>query len=67
MLHRVETGFPVYNTKMAQRTLRDLELYLEDNTQAWELLDDGSYQRQKPKEEEEPTSAQLTLLERLAN
>ncbi len=66
MLHRVETGFPILNQKMAQRSLRDMELYLADNTQAWELQEDGSYLRQQP-QDEEPISAQLTLLERLAN
>ncbi|MEH6811070.1 MAG: polyphosphate kinase 1 [Motiliproteus sp.] len=65
MLHRVETGFPILNVKMIQRSLRDLELYLADNTQAWELQDDGCYVRKQP-QEEEPISAQLTMLERLA-
>ncbi len=64
MLNRVETCFPVLNTRLAQRALRDLELYLADNTQAWELQQDGSYRRQQP--EAEPVSAQLSLLERFA-
>ena len=66
MLNRVETGFPIQTTKLTQRAVRDLELYLSDNTQAWELQEDGSYVRQQPQEDEEPISAQLTLLERYA-
>ncbi len=67
MLNRVETCFPILNPKLLQRGLRDLELYLEDNTQAWELQEDGSYRRQQPSSEAEPISAQLSLLERYAN
>ncbi|OMH30443.1 RNA degradosome polyphosphate kinase [Motiliproteus sp. MSK22-1] len=67
MLHRVETCFPILNSKLAQRALRDLELYLSDNTQAWELKEDGSYQRCQLTEGAEPISAQQKLLERFAN
>ncbi|MCW9053965.1 MAG: polyphosphate kinase 1 [Motiliproteus sp.] len=66
MLNRVETGFPILNNKLTQRAVRDLELYLADNTQAWDLQADGSYIRQQPEGDAEPISAQLTLLERYA-
>ncbi|OMH39096.1 RNA degradosome polyphosphate kinase [Motiliproteus sp. MSK22-1] len=66
MLHRVETCFPILNSKLLQRGLRELELYLSDNTQAWELEPDGHYQHLQPTADNEPTSAQLSLLERYA-
>lgn len=66
LLNRVETFFPVLNQKLQQWTLRDLELYLSDNTQAWELDAEGNYQRVKREEGTEPVSAQLSLLERYA-
>ena len=45
-LHRrVEVCFPIEAAKLRQRVVEDLELYLEDNTNAWELLPDGTYQK----------------------
>ena len=43
--HRVEVCFPIESAKLRQRVLEDLELYLKDNTNAWELLPDGTYQK----------------------
>ncbi|MEH6470067.1 MAG: polyphosphate kinase 1 [Halopseudomonas sp.] len=62
MLNRVETCFPLLNAKQAQRALKDLDLYLQDNTQAWDLLTDGSYRRVLRAEGEEPINAQYGLL-----
>lgn len=62
MLNRVETGFPLVG-KMAERVKRELEYYLADNTQSWELRSDGSYEWLKPAEGEEPFSAQQQLLQ----
>jgi polyphosphate kinase len=42
---RVEVAFPVERRKHRERILRDLDAYLHDNTQAWELRADGSYVR----------------------
>jgi len=67
MMRRVETCFPVVSAKLAQRAVRDLGLYLTDNTQAWELGEDGRYHRCQPEDGSDPMSAQLSLLERLAN
>ncbi|WP_243409964.1 polyphosphate kinase 1 [Pokkaliibacter plantistimulans] len=66
MLYRVETCFPMEPLRVAPRVKKDLDLYLEDNTQAWELQQDGSYVRVQMQEGEEPISAQQILLERLA-
>ncbi len=62
MFRRVEACFPVENRKLADRIVSDLELYLKDNTQAWLMNTDGSYQ--KPVNTAElPISAQAALLD----
>ncbi|MNW19891.1 polyphosphate kinase [compost metagenome] len=62
---RVETCFPVEGKKLVQRVKKELELYLADNTQAWTLQSDGSYQRQTPSGNQNSRNAQAMLLERL--
>ena len=62
---RVETCFPVEGKKLVQRVKKELELYLADNTQAWVLQADGSYQRLNPTGNQNPRNAQAMLLERL--
>jgi polyphosphate kinase len=42
---RVEIAFPIRREKYKKRILDDLEVYLRDNTQAWELDQDGNYHR----------------------
>ncbi len=58
---RVEVAFPIERRKHRERILRDLDAYLRDNTQAWELRADGSYARVSP-HGAEPLSAQQQLL-----
>ncbi|WP_010325028.1 polyphosphate kinase 1 [Marinobacterium stanieri] len=65
MLNRVETGFELFG-KHAERIRNELEYYLRDNVQAWELHSDGSYSLVQPKEGEERFSAQQMLLDDLA-
>ncbi len=65
MLNRVETGFEL-SGKHAERIRRELDYYLRDNTQAWELHSDGSYTLVQPAEGEERFSAQQALLDELA-
>jgi polyphosphate kinase len=62
---RVEVGFPVPRDALRERIVRDLQLYLADNTQAWILRPDGSYVRIEPGTEE-PVCAQKQLLEHYA-
>jgi polyphosphate kinase len=63
---RIETAFPIENKSLRERIYKEaLAVYLADNTQAWELLSDGSYRRLTP-QDQEPVSAQDTLLEELA-
>lgn len=63
---RVEIAFPILDAELRQR-VRDeaFEVYLQDNTQAWILQADGSYQRVKPKKGELKMSAQNVLMDSL--
>ncbi|MCS4503721.1 Polyphosphate kinase [wastewater metagenome] len=61
---RVETCFPIVDPDLRQRILEELQCYLEDNYQAWELQPDGQYHRCTPAEGEAPYAAQLELLRR---
>jgi polyphosphate kinase len=63
---RVETAFPVESKRLRRRILKDgLELYLSDNTDAWELQKDGEYKRRTPTAKQQPFSAQRALLEKI--
>ena len=63
---RVEIAFPVENKALKARIVDEaLGIYLADNTQAWELQPDGTYQRLAPAGRE-PISAQQGLLRNLA-
>jgi polyphosphate kinase len=65
MFRRVETCFPIVSKKLTERIRADLELYLQDNNQAWLLQTDGSYVRALAQAEEAPMRAQAALLEQL--
>jgi polyphosphate kinase len=65
LLRRIETCFPILDPELARRVHEeDLENYLADNTQAWELLADGSYAK-IAHGDAMPHSAQQALLSRL--
>jgi polyphosphate kinase len=62
---RVETAFPIEDRRLRQRILKDgLELYLQDNVDAWVLQKDGEYKRRSPAGNQRPRSAQQILLGR---
>ncbi|HLF11776.1 MAG TPA: polyphosphate kinase 1, partial [Gammaproteobacteria bacterium] len=63
---RIEVMFPILGAALKTRLMADLDVYLADNTQAWELQADGRYLQLSPKPNEEPASAQLILLRQLA-
>jgi polyphosphate kinase len=65
LFRRVEVAFPIEQKVLKKRVIDELNYYLKDNTQAWQLQSDGSYVRCVPGEEEAFT-AQLELLNRLA-
>jgi len=62
----VETCFPLTRKSHRTQVKADLELYLEDNTDAWELGSDGSYRRLSPGPDASAHAAQGALLQRLA-
>lgn len=67
LFNRVETCFPILDEKLKKRVIEEgLEIHLRDNTAAWCLQSDGSYEHTAPGQEE-PLSAQQWLLERLAS
>ncbi len=63
---RVEECFPLEDKTIRTKIIENLKLYLKDNSQAWELDNEGNYNRVMPKEGEEVISAQQTLLKILA-
>lgn len=65
MFRRVETAFPIENKKLRERIIEELQLYLNDNSQSWQLQSDGEYVLSETGDSE-VCSAQLSLLERFA-
>jgi polyphosphate kinase len=66
LLRRIETCFPLVDPQLAERVRREeLDNYLADNTQAWELLPDGDYRRIEAEPGQAPHTAQQALLEQL--
>jgi polyphosphate kinase len=59
---RIETAFPIKRRAHRERILKDLDVYLSDNTQAWQLGSDGVYRRHTPGAEA-AVCAQEKLLE----
>lgn len=64
---RVEIAFPIEDPDIKRRLITDLDLFLSDNLQSWELQPDGTYRQMRPKADAEPTSAQATLLTKLSD
>ncbi|MBT8444879.1 MAG: polyphosphate kinase, partial [Gammaproteobacteria bacterium] len=64
---RVEVAYPIEDPDIKARLLADLDLFLNDNQQAWELQADGSYKKIAPKVDADPTCAQSTLLAMFAD
>jgi polyphosphate kinase len=65
MFRRNESCFEIRQKAMKEQIWHDLELFLADNCQAWELSADGSYTRLSPGKDER-ICAQETFLEELA-
>ncbi len=63
---RIEVCFPILNPKLKRRVIREgLRVYLQDNTQAWEMDSQGHY-RKKILRSSAPVCAQALLLGELA-
>jgi polyphosphate kinase len=66
-LHRrVETCFPIEAARLRKRLMQELDYYLEDNTNAWELLPDGTYQKVE-RGNGEAVAAQTILMAKLGH
>ena len=60
---RVEQLFPLREERHREKVRRLLELQLADTANAWELKPDGSFERLRPPDGEEPLDSQAILLE----
>jgi polyphosphate kinase len=60
---RVETTFPLREKRHREKVRRLLDLQLSDNANAWELNPDGTFERLRPNDGEEPLDSQAVLLE----
>ena len=68
LFRRIEVAFPVLDAELRARVIAEsLTPYLSDNNDAWELHEDGSSHRLKPKGRSHGVSAQQVLLDRLAD
>ena len=66
LYRRIEVMFPILDPALKRRVIGDLQTYLADNTEAWELNADGTYRRTHPPQDEHPVSAQSSLLRELS-
>lgn len=65
MMRRIEVAWPVLDPDLRQRIVDEcLVAYMLDNTDAWVLQPDSSYQRSQPQGNERALSAQSELLKR---
>jgi polyphosphate kinase len=63
---RIEIMYPICDPAIKLRLVGDLDTYLADNTQAWELLPDGHYRLIEPEPGADLVSVQSTFLSQLA-
>jgi polyphosphate kinase len=63
---RIELMFPILEEGLKARVMTDLDTYLADNVQAWELRPDGEYRRLPRSADTQPSAAQMKLLRQLA-
>jgi len=66
LYRRIEIMYPILDPGMKQRLIGNLDTYLADNTEAWELNSAGTYRHASPRENENAISAQSTLLRELS-
>ncbi|HEX5863945.1 MAG TPA: polyphosphate kinase 1, partial [Casimicrobiaceae bacterium] len=68
LFRRIEIAFPVLDAALKARVIDEgLKPYLDDSRDAWELDADANYARPKPPPRRHCLSAQVELLERLAD
>ena len=61
---RVELLIPVNDPACRTKLRATLETYFDDNTNAYRMLSDGSYERLQPQADEQPIRSQRVLYER---
>ncbi|HSC11436.1 MAG TPA: RNA degradosome polyphosphate kinase, partial [Rhodanobacteraceae bacterium] len=67
MLRRIEVYFPILDPELGKRVYDEaLANYLADNTQAWNLLPDGHYERVTPGSNR-PHCAQYALIDQICS
>lgn len=62
--NRIEVCFPILKKKWANRILQEMEMYLKDEAQSWELQMEGSYLEQLT-DADESIGVQMLLLKKL--
>lgn len=62
LFKRVETVAPVLDEGIRQEPTDILEVYERDNCTVWDCRPDGTYQRRRPAEGEEPRGSQETFI-----
>jgi polyphosphate kinase len=66
LMHRIEVAFPILRKKWIARILDELQMYLNDRCQSWELQSDGIYLRLIPDDCDKREPVQTLLLQQLA-
>ncbi|MFL2546246.1 MAG: polyphosphate kinase 1 [Candidatus Rariloculaceae bacterium] len=64
---RIEIMYPILDKKIKKRLMRNLDIYLADNVNAWELVADGTYRRIGPEDRVAEFCAQEFLLNENSN
>jgi polyphosphate kinase len=68
LFRRIEVAFPVLDPELKARVVAEgLAPYLDDSRDAWDLAEDGTYAKAKPRARAQPLSAQEDLIKRLAD
>ncbi|WP_378997183.1 polyphosphate kinase 1 [Paraherbaspirillum soli] len=66
LFRRIEVAFPVLDNTLKRRVINEgLNPYLKDNTNAWNLTSDGSWDKCKPRRRQQVYSAQQDLMQTL--
>lgn len=66
LLHRIEVAFPIQKKKLANRIVEELEMYLNDRAQSWDLQADGQYYKRSGSRGDFQEGVQMHLLNQLA-
>jgi polyphosphate kinase len=62
--HRIEVVVPVEDAAAQAEITAALDVLLADNACSWQLLDNGLWDRVRPKKDRKPRSAQSVLMRR---